>query len=180
MMASAPGGTPWHSRATCRTCGFGTCSTTSSPAIGGKVDCNGGRQAHEFYTRDGLFAVGDNQFLGQENIRAFYTWRRRRGLRTSRHLIHNLRVVSSDECRSSHVAMLGIYQANGRPPIRGSQPPNLIADVKADCVRGDDGVWRYQSQSVLPIFVGSDMPLALAVDAQILCDIKRSTVAQTP
>ena len=86
-----------------------------------EVDCNGGRQAREFYTRDGLFAVGDNQFLGQENIRAFYTWRRRRGLRTSRHLIHNLRVVSSDECRSSHVAMLGIYQANAHPWLAAPQ-----------------------------------------------------------
>ena len=56
--------------------------------------------------------------------------------------------------------------------------PNLIADVKADCVRGEDGVWRYQSQSVLPIFVGSDMPLALAVDPQIRADIKHSTAVQ--
>jgi hypothetical protein len=143
-----------------------------------EVDSNGGRQAHEFYTRDGLFAVGDNQFLGQENIRAFYTWRRRRGLLTSRSLIYNLRVVSSDECRASHAAMLSLYLAKDRPPIRGTKPPNLIADIKADCVRGDDGVWRYQSHSVLPIFVGSDMPLALAVDPQILADIKRSTAVQ--
>jgi hypothetical protein len=145
-----------------------------------EVDCNGGGQAHEFYMPDGLLAVGDNQFLGQQNIRAFYTWRRRRGLLTSRHLIYNLRVVSSDGGRMRHAAILSIYRANGRPPIRATKPPSLIADIKADCVRGDDGVWRYQSHSVLPIFVGSDMPLSLSVDAQILCDIKRNTAAQTP
>ena len=145
-----------------------------------EVDCNGGRQAHEFYTPDGLFAVGDNQFLGQQNIRAFYTWRRRRGLLTSRYLICNLLVVSSDDGRASHTAMLNLYKANDRPPIRGTKPPNLIADIKADCVRGDDGVWRYQSHSVLPIFVGSDVPLALSVDTQILADIERSRAAQTP
>jgi len=144
------------------------------------VDCNAGRQAHEFYLPDGLFAVGDNQFLGQQNIRAFYTWRQRRGLLTSRHLIYNLRVASSDEWRASLTAILSLYRANGRPPIRGTKPPSLIADIKADCVRGEDGVWRYQSHCVLPIFVGSDIPLSLSIDTQILADIERSPVAPTP
>jgi SnoaL-like domain len=138
-----------------------------------EVDCNKGRQAHEFYTPDGLFAAGDNQFLGRENIRAFYTWSQRLGLLTSRHLIHNLLVVSSDECRASHTAMLSLYLAKDRPPIRGTKSPNLIADIKADCVRGDDGVWRYQSHSALPIFVDGDAPLALAIDTQILADTWR-------
>jgi hypothetical protein len=138
------------------------------------------RQAHEFYTPDGLLVFGDNQFLGQQNIRAFYTWRQRRGVLTFRPLICNLLVVSSDECRASHTAMLSLYyKVRDRPPIRGTNPPSLIADIKADCVRGDDGVWRYQSHSVLPIFVGSDIPLALSVDTQILADIKRSPAAQT-
>jgi SnoaL-like domain len=145
----------------------------------GEVDRNEGRKAHEFYTPDGLFAAGDNQFLGQQNIRAFYTWRQRRGLLTSRHLIYNLLVVSSDGCRASHTAMLSLYLAKDRAPIRGTKPPNLIADIKADCVRGDDGVWRYQSHSVLPIFVGSDIPLALSIDPQILGDIMRRA-AQIP
>ena len=143
------------------------------------VDCNGGSQAHEFYTPDGLFVVGDNQFHGQQNIRAFYTWRQRRGLLTSRHLIYNLQVASSDEVRASLSAMLSLYRANGRPPIRGTKPPSLIADIKADCVRGEDGAWRYQSHSVLPIFVGSDIPLSLSIDTQILVDIERSQLAET-
>jgi hypothetical protein len=144
-------------------------------------NCNGGRQAHEFYTPDGLLVFGDNQFLGQQNIRAFYTWRQRRGVLTLRPLICNLLVVSSDECRASHTAMLSLYyKERDRPPIRGTKPPSLIADIKADCVRGDDGVWRYQSYSVLPIFVGGDIPLALSVDTQFLADINRSPAAQTP
>jgi hypothetical protein len=143
------------------------------------VDCNGGGQAHEFYMPDGLFAVGDNQFVGQQNIRAFYIWRQRRGLLTSRHLIYNLRVASADEGRASLAAMLSLYRANGRPPIRGTKPPSLIADIKADCVQDKDGVWRYQSHSVLPIFVGSDIPLSLSIDTQILADIERSPPPQT-
>jgi hypothetical protein len=143
------------------------------------VDCNAGSQAHEFYVPDGLFAVGDNQFQGQQSIRAFYTWRQRRGLMTSRHLIYNLQVASADESSARLIAILSLYRANGRPPIRGTKPPSLIADIKADCVRGEDGVWRYQSHAVLPIFVGSDIPLSLSIDTQILADIEHSALANT-
>jgi hypothetical protein len=143
------------------------------------VDCNRGCRAHEFYVPDGLFAVGDNQFHGQQNIRAFYTWRQRRGLLTTRHLIHNLQVAPSDEGRASLIAMLSIYRANGRPPIRGTKPPCLIADIKADCVRDEDGVWRYQFHSVVPIFVGSDIPLSLSIDTQILADTEHRPLVQT-
>ena len=80
------------------------------------VDCNGGGQAHEFYMPDGLFAVGDNQFLGRQNIRAFYTWRRRRGFMTLRHMIYNFRVVSSAEYRASHAAVLGIIRHRAAHP----------------------------------------------------------------
>jgi hypothetical protein len=145
-----------------------------------EVDCNGGSQAHEFYVQDGLFVVGDNQFQGQQCIRAFYAWRQRRGLLTSRHLIYNLQVASTDERHAGLTAIGSLYRANGRPPIRGTKPPSLIADIKADCVRGEDGVWRYQSHSVLPIFVGSDIPLSLSIDTQILADIESSSLAKTP
>jgi len=142
------------------------------------VDCNGGSQAHDFYVPDGLFVVGDNQFQGQQNIRAFYTWRQRRGLLTSRHLIYNLQVASSsDERRAGLIAIVSLYRGNGRPPIRGTKPPSLIADIKADCVRGEDGVWRYQSHSVLPVFVGTDIPLSLSIDTQILADIELTSPA---
>jgi len=56
-------------------------------------------------------------------------------LLTTRHLIRNLRVVSSDECRASRTAMFSLHKAKDRPPIRGTKPPSLIADIKADCVR---------------------------------------------
>ena len=34
------------------------------------VDENGGRQAHEFYLLDGLYAIGNNRFEGKEKIEA--------------------------------------------------------------------------------------------------------------
>ena len=58
-----------------------------------EVDFNAGCNAHEFYVDDGLFAVGDNRFQGQDRIRAFYVWRQQRGHTTTRHLISNLQVA---------------------------------------------------------------------------------------
>src|SRR5205823_14576251 len=59
-------------------------------------DLNAGDAAHEFYTNDGLFAVGDNQFRGRDKIRAFYAWRRQHGHMTTRHLINNFQVLAQD------------------------------------------------------------------------------------
>ena len=59
-----------------------------------EVDEDSGRQAHEFYTPDGLYAIGNNRFEGQEKIRAFYARRQYASVMT-RHLICNLRVAGS-------------------------------------------------------------------------------------
>ena len=134
------------------------------------VDFNAGRKAHEFYVADGLFAVGDNQFRGHGKIRAFYSWRRQRGYSTTRHLISNLRVDASDAKRASLVGVLSLYRAEGRPPFQGERPPMLIADLQADCVLGDDQVWRYQTHALKPIFVGSDIPLSISIDTHILAE----------
>ena len=76
-----------------------------------EVDCNGGRRAHEFYSPDGVMCVGHNRFEGREKIREFYTWRERQALtaissvKTTRHLINNFILESSDEGRAT---VLGI------------------------------------------------------------------------
>jgi hypothetical protein len=35
-------------------------------------------------------------------------------------------------------------------------------------VRGEDGTWRFRSQVVRPVFLGSDRPLSLSIDGQFL------------
>jgi hypothetical protein len=68
-----------------------------------EVDSNQGANAHAFYTADGVFAVGENEFRGSERIREFYAWRGRRGmetvrsLRTTRHLISNFWVEAAGD-----------------------------------------------------------------------------------
>ena len=132
------------------------------------VDLNGGRNAHAFYLPDGLYVVGQNKFAGHDQIRAFYAWRARRGPMTSRHLINNLNVSATDEHHAGFVAALSLFRANGPLPVQRATSPCLIADVIGECVRGEDGTWRFQSHVVRPVFVGSDRPLPLAIDPEFL------------
>ena len=71
-----------------------------------EVDCNGGHRAHEYYLPDGVMVVGHNRFQGREKIREFYAWRERQAttaissVKTTRHLINNLLVESSEARRA--------------------------------------------------------------------------------
>ena len=76
------------------------------------VDENGGQTAHEFYVPEGLYAIGNNRFEGQEQIQAFYA-RRRYGTVMTRHLVSNVRVLGEDE---RHARTLGFIH-----PITGKQ-----------------------------------------------------------
>jgi len=132
------------------------------------VDLNGGRNAHEFYLADGLYAVGQNRFAGHDQIRTFYAWRARRGPTTSRHLINNLQVFATDDNHARLVAVLSLFWANDRPPVQGAPSPCLIADVIGECVCGEGGTWRFRSHVVQPVFVGRDIPLSLSINGQSL------------
>jgi hypothetical protein len=129
---------------------------------------DGGSRAREFYLPDALYIVGNNRFEGEEKIRAFYARRRQSGTTTRRHLIGNLRVFR-DDARRAHVAgAMSLYRADGRPPVLRAKPPAMIADFEAQCVLGDDQLWRFQSHVLRPIFVGSDLPASISIDPQRL------------
>ena len=132
------------------------------------VDHNGGIRAHEFYLADALFAVGNNRFEGAEKVRAFYVRRRQHGTTTTRHLVNNLRVLRYDPGLVQAVGVMSLYRADGRPPFHWTRPPAMVADVEAQCVLGDDRVWRFQSHVLRPIFVGSDLPASISIDPQRL------------
>ena len=133
-----------------------------------EVDFNGGGGVHEYYLVDGIFAVGDNRFQGHAEIQAFYAWRQRRGHTTSRHLLNNLQVLPEDEQRVRVVGVLSLYRADGRPPFVGERPPMLVADMNAECVRGEDLDWRFRSHVLQPIFVGRDIPHSISIDPKFL------------
>ena len=132
------------------------------------VDDEGGSHSHEFYTPKALYSVGNNRFDGADRIRAFYTRRRQHGTITTRHLVSNLRVFRDDERRAQTVGVMSLYRADGPPPIERMKPPAMIADFEAQCMLGDDQVWRFQSHIIRPIFVGSDRPASISIDPQRL------------
>jgi hypothetical protein len=135
-----------------------------------EVDSNGGASAHDFYTPDGILAVGDNEFRGNDRIREFYAWRGRRGaetvrsLRTTRHLISNFWVEAAGEREAKAFGVISFYDGSGRAPVPESNPPVLIADLLNICLRDEDGGWRFKSHRLRPVFMGAEVPLSMAVD----------------
>jgi hypothetical protein len=136
------------------------------------VDFNGGRAVHELYCSDGIFTVGKNRFEGRESIRAFYEWRRRRREMVTRHIVTNLIVLESSESRARASGSLTVYRGIGLPPFADTIEPVLVGDFISDCVRGDGGAWLYASHAVDPLFMGSDVPLSLAIDPSYLAKLQ--------
>lgn len=118
------------------------------------VDSNWGRQAHEFFTEDGVYTTSQKARQGHDAIRGFYTERQSRGERVARHLIHNFHVVVQDENHATVEWTLCLYADDGVAPLL-SEPPILIGAVTDQCVRGPDGRWRYAARTTRPLFKGS-------------------------
>jgi SnoaL-like domain len=140
------------------------------------VDVNEGRNAHEFFTPDGVKMVGHNRFEGREQIRAFYEWRARQsgakvvrqlaigGVRAVRHLVTNLYVASSSERCAT---VLGIVIFYGGPSKRQSNPP-MVADLINECVLNNDNVWRFKSHTLRPVFMSKTTPPSMLIDPTFL------------
>lgn len=139
-----------------------------------EVDLNSGEAAHSFYLPDAVFEVGQNRFEGQEKIRAFYQHRRRRGISTTRHLISNLQVLPREDETVRLVGVLSLYRADGAPPFHGERAPMLIADLRAECVRDENGGWLYRAHVLQPLFVGSDIPYSISIDPDALRNVSAS------
>ena len=118
-----------------------------------EVDHNYGRRAGELYVSDGVFAIGSKVMKGREAVAEFYRWRENRGDRTARHVVTNFRMLSRAGDKASFCCVMCLYAADGRP-VLPSLPVIMIADIVSDCIRSADGVWRYDSHRLIPIFEG--------------------------
>jgi SnoaL-like domain len=121
------------------------------------VDFNWGRGAAAFYVDDGLFAIGGSRMQGRDAIRDFYAWREGRGERTARHVVTNFRLDACSDNDATLRCILLLYAADGAP-VLPSLPPILIADAVAQCVRGDDGTFRFRAHVLSPVFMGGAPP----------------------
>lgn len=119
-----------------------------------EVDHNWGRSAHTYYVPGGEFTIGEKTMEGPDAVHAFYKWREDRGDRAARHIVTNFRLVSYDGEQAKFGCILSLHAADGRPPLP-SEAPIMIADIHSDCVRSNDGCWRFRSHRLVPIFTGS-------------------------
>ena len=64
--------------------------------------------------------------------------------------------------------MVGIVSFYGGVARKTSQPkpPILMTDLINECVRDDDGQWRYRSHVLQPVFMSHESPLSLAIAGQ--------------
>ena len=116
---------------------------------------------------DALYAIGNNRFEGRDKIAAFYA-RRSYGTVMTRHVVSNLRVDAEDRATARLAGLMSLYRADGKSPFQGARPPAMIADFEARCVRGDDGMWRFQAHVLRPFIIGSDLPASIAIRPQTL------------
>jgi hypothetical protein len=117
------------------------------------VDRNGGKNAHLFFSEDGVFDMEERLFTGRRMISEFYKWRRDRGARASRHLISNLNVTVLDDRTAEVEWIMSIYAADGVAPLP-SAPPIYMGDVWERCVRDGDGPWQYAHRKLTAVFKG--------------------------
>ena len=118
-----------------------------------EIDHNWGRNARAFYTAKGVFAIGDKTMGSPDAIADFYAWRESRGERVARHVVTNFRLSESHGKRAKFECIRLLYAADGRP-VLPSLPAIMIADIVAECERGDDDNWRFASHRLIPVFEG--------------------------
>ena len=120
------------------------------------VNLNAGKTVHELYVEDGIFAVGPQERRGRKAIREFYEARAKRGVRTARHILTNFRVLpGSRDSERRAIGIVSLHAGDKAPPL-DSKPAVLISDLVNEYVREGDGVWRFKSHLLRPVFVGDD------------------------
>ena len=119
-----------------------------------RVDREGGAGVSEMFVAEGTFHAGPGEpLVGREAIEAFYAWRRERGARTSRHIVTNFHVAFDGERKARTTCIMILYGTDGTPPHQGTGAA-MVADMIDDCVKGEDGVWRYARRDFTPLYMG--------------------------
>jgi hypothetical protein len=123
-----------------------------------EVDLKGGAGVSGMYVENGIFHAGPGKpLVGRAAIEQFYSWRKDRGARTSRHVVTNFRAEFADESHATTYCVMLLYAADGAP-VLPSAAPIVIADLTDHCIRCEDGLWRYTERNFTPLFMGGAAP----------------------
>ncbi|WP_117192062.1 nuclear transport factor 2 family protein [Rhizobium terrae] len=120
-----------------------------------EVDTNWGTHAHMMFTEDGVFGSGPSAFVGREQIKAFYDWRRGRGDRVARHLVNNPMILIEGADRATIKYIMTIYAIDGLPVLPVSAP-NSISEVVEVLARDGTGGWKIRSKTFTHLFKGEE------------------------
>lgn len=126
-----------------------------------RVDHEGGAGVSEMFVEGGVFHAGPGApLVGRAAIEGFYAWRRERGERTSRHIIANFHAAFAGERNARTCCVMLLYGTDGLPPHEGTGAA-MVADMVDDCVKGDDGLWRYAKRDFVPLYMaGAELTVA--------------------
>jgi hypothetical protein len=119
-----------------------------------------------------VMVVGHNCFRGREKIRESYGCRERQAataissVKTTRHLINNLFVETSDDRNAKVLGIVSFYGAPNRAPASQSKPPMLIADLINECVLDEHDRWHFKSHTLAPVFMSHEAPPSMAIDTR--------------
>lgn len=122
------------------------------------VDHRWGEGVSELFLEDGIYAAPGLELRGRREIARFYTERRARGLRTSRHVFTNLHLLEARAERAAATVILTLYARDGDGPLPAT--PVAIMDYEDEYIRDSEGRWRYARRNVVPVF--GEMPKLVA------------------
>jgi hypothetical protein len=116
------------------------------------IDHRDGAGVEDLFVAGGFYDMANGVYRGRPEIKGFYDARKSRGRRAARHLFTNLRVMPESAERATGTTIMTLYAHDGDPPY----PTDvlLVADFNDVYVRGGDGVWRYESRTLVPVFGG--------------------------
>ena len=111
--------------------------------------CDGDGVA-ELFAEDGVYDMSDHVYSGRAEIEQFYAIRKARGRRTARHVFTNLRLELETPKLARAVSILTLYAYDGAPPYPAQAI--MISDYRDELVAEADGIWRYRSRTIVPVF----------------------------
>jgi hypothetical protein len=126
-----------------------------------RVDYLGGEGVAEMFVPEGIFHAGPGDpLVGRQAIEAFYAWRRERGERTSRHVITNFHATFTGPVSARTTCVMQLFASDGVPPHTGTYPA-MVADMIDDCIKGEDGLWRFACRNFHALWMsGAELTVA--------------------
>jgi hypothetical protein len=126
-----------------------------------RVDYLGGEGVAEMFVPEGIFHAGPGDpLVGRDAIEAFYAWRGERGERTSRHVITNFHASFTSPANARTTCVMQLFASDGVPPHAGTHPA-MVADMIDDCIKGEDGLWRFARRNFHALWMsGAELTVA--------------------